>query len=497
MTSVLFSEFADARRRNFLLGAVEVGVIVAGLFAQDLISYLCVAIPALVPLVLWVRAGAPGIPVLPMISVLYFIYYAGPLLRGEIAPYAPDEVLRASAAVGGFLLAAALASLPFLSGMRRSVRTASQDLLSGPQTVRMVFVGLGLGVAYHVMLIAGDLSWLGASAGVLRAVILTLSSIACYLLGCARATRALTGPSWTLALAGMLLLILFSLNSLLLIGAAITAFAAVLGYVVTARRIPWISLGMAFAAMTILHAGKSEMRNVYWAPHSQSLQQSSLVQVPALMADWFTAGVSALATGRNEIGLFERASLLHMLLLAQRATPDFIPYMEGETYAMLPSLLVPRFVDPDKPESQAGLNLLSLRYGLQSVGSSANTTIGWGLVAEAYANFGYLGILPIGLLFGAMCGALMRLSIGAAPLSLPMFVTITATLTLFNVELDLSYLMVTLAQSIGAVVLIAALQSFLQRRRPLALTLLSPPPLAGEGKGGSNVAMLRPPSSAK
>src|SRR4030088_611208 len=123
MTSVLFSEFADARRRNFLLGTAVVGVFVAGLLAHDLIAYLCVAIPALVPLVLWMRAGAPGIPVLPMISVLYFTYYAGPLLRGEVAPYSPDEVLRASAAVGGFLLAAALASWPFLTGMRRSVRS--------------------------------------------------------------------------------------------------------------------------------------------------------------------------------------------------------------------------------------------------------------------------------------------------------------------------------------------------------------------------------------
>jgi hypothetical protein len=468
MTSVLFSEFADARRRNYLLGAVEIGVIVAGLFSQDLIAYLCVAIPALVPLVLWMRSGAPGIPVLPIISSLYFIYYAAPLLRGEIAPYAPDEVLRASAAVGGFLLAAALASWLFLTRMRRSVRAPSLDLLSGPQMVRLIFVGLGLGVAYYVMLIAGELNWLGASAGVLRAVILTLSSIACYLLGCARASRSLTGPSWVLALAGLLFLVLFSLSSLLLIGAAITAFAAVLGYVVTARRLPWIWLGVAFATMTVLHAGKSEMRNTYWAPHSQSLQQSSLVQVPAMMVDWVTTGVVALATGSNQISVLERASLLHMLLLAQRATPDFIPYLEGETYAMLPSMLVPRFVDPDKPESQAGLNLLSIRYGLQSIDSSANTTIGWGLVAEAYANFGYLGIVPIGLLFGALCGTLMRLSIGAAPLSLPMFVTVTATFTLFNVELDLSYLLVTLAQSIGAVVMIAALQSFLRRRRRAA-----------------------------
>jgi hypothetical protein len=482
MTSVVFSEVADARRRNFLLGTAVVGVIVAGLLAQDLIAYLCVAIPALVPLVLWMRSGAPGIPVLPMISVLYFIYYAGPLLRGEIAPYSPEEVLRASAAVGGFLLAAALASWPFLTGMRRSVRSASQELLSGPQMVRLVFVGLGLAVAYHVALIAGNLSWLGASGGVLRAVILTLGSISCYLLGCARASRALTGSPWALALTGLLLLILFSLSSLLLIGAAITAFAAVLGYVVTARRIPWIPLGAAFVMLTILHAGKYEARQEYWAPHSQTLQQTSVVQVPGMMVDWFAAGVVELATGRNEISVFERASLLHMFLLAQRATPDFIPYMEGETYAMLPSLLVPRFVDPDKPESQAGLNLLSIRYGLQSIESAANTTIGWGLAAEAYANFGYLGILPIGLLFGAMCGALMRLSIGAAPLSLPMFVTITATLTLFNVELDLSYLMVTLAQSIGAVVLIAALQSFLRRRRraafpPAAMELAAEPPV--------------------
>src|ERR1700681_2453597 len=239
MTSVLFSEFADARRRTYLLGAAGFGVIVAGLLAYDLIAYLCVAIPALVPLVLWLRLGAPGIPVLPMISILYFIYYAGPLLRGEIAPYSPDEVLRASAAVGGFLLAAALASWPLVAGRRRSVRTASQELLSGQQMVRLVFVGLGLAIAYHVALIAGNLSWLGASAGVLRAVVLTLGAISCYLLGCARASRALTGPPWALALAGLLLFILFSLSSLLLIGAAITAFAAVLGYVITARRIPW------------------------------------------------------------------------------------------------------------------------------------------------------------------------------------------------------------------------------------------------------------------
>jgi len=93
-----------------------------------------------------------------------------------------------------------------------------------------------------------------------------------------------------------------------------------------------------------------------------------------------------------------------------------------------------------------GLNLLSIRYGLQTMESIAKTTIGWGLVSEAYANFGYWAVIVVGALFGAICGALMRLSIGAPPNSLPMFTTIAATLVLLNVEADLSYLLTTLAQ---------------------------------------------------
>src|SRR5207244_12888029 len=130
------------------------------------------------------------------------------------------------------------------------------------------------------------------------------------------------------------------------------------------------------------------MRQRYWSAHTQTMEQSSVFQVPAMTADWFTAGVGALASGSsNSSSVLERASLLHMLLLVQRTTPDFIPYLEGKTYALLLAMLIPRFFEPEKTVSQAGLNLLSMRYGLQTVESTARTTIGWGLVAEAYANF--------------------------------------------------------------------------------------------------------------
>ena len=272
----------------------------------------------------------------------------------------------------------------------------------------------------------------------------------------------MVGPAWGFALGGLLLLILLALSNLFLVGGLMYCLAAFLGYVITARRIPWLGLGTAFATLAVLHAGKFEIRNTYWAHDVSECQEISVTRIPSLMVDWFAAGTDALWSGRAESDVLERASLLHMLVLVQRTTPDFIPYLEGETYALLPSMLVPRFLDPEKTVSQAALNLLSIRYGLQTTESIARTTIGWGLVSEAYANFGYEAVLVVGALFGVICGALMRLSVGAAPNSLPMFITIAATLVLLNVEADFAYLLTTLAQTLAAILIVAALAYLLR-----------------------------------
>ena len=149
---------------------------------------------------------------------------------------------------------------------------------------------------------------------------------------------------------------------------------------------------------------------------NQSLKNSSITQVPGMMVDWFAAGIGgtvskALGSRQPEsTSLLERTSLLHMVLAVQEATPSIIPYLEGGTYALLPSMLVPRFLEPEKTESQAGLNLLSVRYGRQRAEDTYKTTLGWGMVAEAYANYGNPAVIIVGALFGAFCGMLMRLS---------------------------------------------------------------------------------------
>jgi hypothetical protein len=483
----------DLRQAGNLLRLIALCLLAASPFAVDPIAYMCITIPVLVAPFLWVSSGAFGIPVLPVISVLSYLYYAMPLLSGNtLAVYRPEDLVWAALSVGLFLTAASLAAWPFLGegrgrkklptiqapGKARLIRTRSvNNLASNDELYRLIFIGLAAGILYYLALASGVASALGTAIGVVRSVAVTLTSLACYLTGFARGSGLLTGQRWFAALAGFLLVTALSMSGLFLVGGAVNIAAALLGYVLAAKRIPWIMLGVVFAILSILNAGKLNIRNEYWARDNQSLKNSSIMQLPGMMVDWFAAGIGgtvskALGSRQPEsITLLERTSLLHMVLAVQEATPSIIPYLEGGTYALLPSMLVPRFLEPDKTESQAGLNLLSVRYGRQRAEDTYKTTLGWGMVAEAYANYGNPAVIIVGVLFGAFCGMLMRLSATAAPLSLAMLIAIASTLALCNLELDVSSLVVSTLQTYGGILLFSALPRVVKRRSAPAMPL--------------------------
>ena len=64
-------------------------------------------------------------------------------------------------------------------------------------------------------------------------------------------------------------------------------------------------------------------------------------------------------------------------------------------------MLVPRFINPEKQVSQYGMSLLNIRYGLQTQEETQKTAIGWGLLTESFANFGYLGVIGVGFCWGS------------------------------------------------------------------------------------------------
>jgi hypothetical protein len=115
---------------------------------------------------------------------------------------------------------------------------------------------------------------------------------------------------------------------------------------------------------------------------------------------------------------------------------------------------MPRFLSPNKAFSQAGLALLNIRYGLQTQEGIATTTLAWGVVTEAFANFGYLGVVGAALVIGLLTAFFTRWSTAQPPLSLPMLLSISALTSLTNLEADFGFLLTNLWQGLIAVLLI-------------------------------------------
>lgn len=442
----------------------------------ELPAYFIVVAAALLPTLLWIRAGALGIPILPAFALLHLFYFAMPIVSGRelVDEYTRLEVLNAAGTVFLFLGAATLAAT-WVAGRLRQRQGASLDLFSEKQMISFLFLGLALGLLYQVALISGTLSGLGTFFGVLRSVVSTALVVACYFLGVARARGLLHGGAWVLALAGLCGVIALSWSSFFLVSGAAFILSSGLGYIITRKRIPWLTVAGVFVLVSVLHAGKAVMREKYWDRGTNSGGVYSVMQLPGIAAEWVGAGVDEITSGSQSRSAIDRTSLLPLLLRAQRLTPQYIDYLRGETYALLPGMLVPRFLSPDKTASQAGMDLLNIRYGVLTTEGVSSTAVGWGLVAEAWANFGYWGEVLVGLLVGLLSGALTRWSVGASAVSRPTLLAIAAMITLMNLEADLAGLLTSLFQSFAAVIIFLALFQFLARRRrrrfrrPLAL----------------------------
>jgi hypothetical protein len=458
-TAVLSVAF-NARRANLpqttaivIALSVVLGMLQTG-STDEMIAYLLVVLACGLPLVLWILAGANSIPLLSGYSAMCFIYYAVPILNGHlsVAGFGPSEILSGAFTVALFLIVATISWRLVLGiGIRRSRPAVSQSL-STSYVERIVFLGLIFGIIYHVIISMGGQAWLGSFKGLLRALLISTTTVAFFLAGHARGLGTLRGQRWAVVIAFMSTVIVLSIFDLFLIEGVTYCLATVFGYTMTTKRVPWVFLLAAGIAVTVLSAGKDGMRDKYWSSiNVYSRGEGGLLQVPSVILEWVGDGVSELASGNNYNSAVNRASLMQLLLESKRLAPDYIPFLDGKTYAFLPYMLVPRFLYPDKIASQEGMNLLNVHFGFQTAEETQKTARGWGLIAEAYANFGYLGVTGVALVLGLLVGLIEGWSVGTTLTSFPTVVAVTVLIQLINMEADAAGLITTLFQSVAGI----------------------------------------------
>ena len=246
----------------------------------------------------------------------------------------------------------------------------------------------------------------------------------------------MTGGEKTLFVFAMGTQMLFTSIGLLLIGALSQIGIALLGYLSGGKRIPWLVLGAIFVVVAILHTGKSRMREKYW---ETGLPQPTITQLPAYYTEWFEYGLRP--TDENKTAsrkLLERTSLMHMLCLIAAYTPERQDYLYGSTYLHVLPQLIPRFFWPDKPRSHIATFELSIYYGIQREEDTETTTIAFGLLAEAFANFGYFGGILLGLFWGVTLKKLQIWSTFSPMFSFAGLMMVLLTAWAFSAELTMA-----------------------------------------------------------
>ena len=226
----------------------------------------------------------------------------------------------------------------------------------------------------------------------------------------------------TFFIALVALLVVQECASLLLSTALPTLGIAFACYILGSGKLPWKALAATVVVISVLHAGKFEMRAIY----HEGGKKSGFAGLPAYFMEWVGYGLKNLTTPREKLEMEdkqkvatakERASLIQLMVKIQTMTPGQVPFLKGVSYEFIPPLLIPRVLAPGKGVAHTGNIILSAHYGILSGENLFQTSVGFDPVMEAYANFGFIGVGLAAVIFGFLMGGVTRLTINVPMLS--------------------------------------------------------------------------------
>ncbi|MEI6429030.1 MAG: hypothetical protein WCO45_11690 [Pseudanabaena sp. ELA607] len=417
---------------------------------EDIALFLTLLFTTLVPSYLWCKGKVYGLPILPVFSFSYILTYAMPLIGHEeiLNTYTSAERLFAGSTTIGFLWIITATWYKFAKRVR--TKPSAVFMIDGSRADDIFLFFLFISTIFSMSL-AGD--WFSINAtqffSLIRGIVFGLTTISAFALGFRHGERKLSS-SKTLFLQFLVVTYCVSNATSLLLVMPMTFLVIIgIGFVMGRKKIPFISLLLAILIIVPLHYGKGEMRAKYFAT-GINVQPW---EYPAYYTEWFgknfenkpftyfsrredelsdLVGVYGVEAPDNKQRLSDRASLLQQLLLTQIRSPDIQPFLEGVTYLWIPQLLIPRLFLDSKISAHYATSILNIYYGRQRLQDTFSTTIGWGLLSEAYANFGLIGCVVLAIILGYVFGNISAWSHYAPLLSARYLISVLILIYAFN-----------------------------------------------------------------
>jgi hypothetical protein len=388
----------------------------------NLPSFALVMIGGLLPCYIWTTSENPGLPITPIIGLQTVVFYGTPLLvknpavmhygAAAVDAVAFDIFLFGLAVVTGWKMATLNRRTPRPRPFHRFV------FLDSENPTRRSVLGLSLLAGSVAFLVANQLRYTAMIPGGLYPVVRAVADAAGIggglLGGYFVATGVIRGnfrASYWLLLFIHCLLTTFNYT---LFPATGLLTASLIGVFLGRGKIPLLPIVVIALSFAFLNLSKFEMRKRYWLEGFAYAPQE-LADLPDRFGEWAELSWLALTTPDEADGDNKRATqrlsdrvnnFVNILEARDAMVNGGVAPFGGGTYTVIPLLLIPRFLWSDKPRTHEGMVALNVHFGRQSREDSIVTYISWGLLPEAYANFGPLfGALFIGLALGALAGA--------------------------------------------------------------------------------------------
>jgi hypothetical protein len=386
-----------------------------------MISTFLIAAATLFPSYLWCSDQAKGLPLFPLLAFSYLPTHALPLIANDpkIIKYSEIQHFNAALFTATFLLCATIIWIKFVQKeflMPRNLKIFKPDKLENFLIISLAFCIIFY-IGTYTGIWARNLPNEIVSAS--NVGIPGLTSLGIVILGYQMGAKKMTWVGQKIFIFLMFLLIYVSAVSIYLNIPGIFIVLACIGWTLGAGKAPWRILIIVCLMIAFFNLGKGETRKLYWHPGAAL----HLEEYPALYNDWFSNSLKKLQSPTvlfdptQEGTVTNRSGNLELLLRVMKQTGTKYPYLNGKTYQIIPELIVPRFINSHKIRGAEGNHILSVHYKLKTYKQTFSTSIGWGILQESYANFGWFGCIGLGTLIGLLYGWVSRWSMNAPTIS--------------------------------------------------------------------------------
>lgn len=441
--------------------------------AELLVAYCIVSVLGCMAFLGWQKFSAGGLPLFPLFLFQQLLLTLLPIARSadSVTAYDPDITFVSSLCVGGYIVAMFFA-WRYASRGHSAPSCYPFPVPSGAYGTAKVFA---IGQAFLLFAIGSKAAtytgfiWYVFSGPLANAypVYRTLESVAemvgALLAGVA--CGAIRSNRTKRLVASVIVISVFSVAGGLLSSAMLVIAATFIGFIVGRGRLPWLAISVIFGVVGFLHFGKNEMRQEIKSAAFETPAQR-LLHLPYVFAMWteysleelfntFQSETSEIETD-DQSNFLTRLDTLQNINFVVNAIRNGRGTLAGASYAMVPQLLVPRFIWTEKPRTHETQARFNLHFGRQQDESETfDTYIAVGPLAEAIGNFGvFFGPLLLGIAFGYSIGFLEKFSSSKLLLSLEgAIVAELSVKVLLSFEMTAAVLLASIFQSCIAIVI--------------------------------------------